>query len=111
MMAQMGGGGSTLEKLLKACGLTFENSKVVADMNFKMEVGGGNSQQSERPTWLSITTEGLDTNDVVTSQIDNVWYFSGGEFSGTPSAGLKKTVLLKSTTDSALVDGMMAGIA
>ena len=111
MMAQMGGGGSTLDKLLKAWGMSFENSKVVADMNFKMEVGGGGGGQSERPTWLSLTTEGIDTNDVVTSQIDNIWYFAGGAFSGTPAAGLKKTVLLKSTTDSSLVDGMMANLS
>ena len=111
MMAQMGGGGSTLDKLFKAWGIQFENSKVVADMNFKMEVGGGNSPQAERPTWLSITPEGLDTNDIVTSQIDNVWYFAGGAFSGTPAAGLKETVLLRSTTDSSLVDGMMANLS
>ena len=111
MMAQMGGGGSTLDKLLKAWGVSFENSKVVADMNFKMELGGGNAAGQQRPTWLSITPEGIDTNDVVTSQIDNIWYFAGGTFSGTPAAGLKKTVLLKTTTDSSLVDGMMANLS
>jgi len=111
MMAQMGGGGSTLDKLLKAWGVSFENSKVVADMNFKMEVGGGNAAATQRPVWLSITPEGIDTNDVVTSQIDNVWYFAGGAFSGTPAAGLKKTVLLKSTADSQLVEGIMANLS
>nr|MBP9903510.1 GldG family protein [Verrucomicrobiota bacterium] len=111
MMGQMGGGGSTLDKLLKAWGISFENSKVVADMNFQMEVGGGQGQGSQRPTWLSITAEGIDTNDVVTSQIDNIWYFAGGVFSGTPAAGLKETVLLRSTADSQLVDGMMANLA
>ena len=111
MMAQMGGGDSSLPKLLQAWGVQFENTKVVADMNFRMEVGGGQGAASQRPTWLSITSEGLDTNDVVTSQIDNIWYFSGGAFSGTPADGLKQTVLLKTTTDSALVDGMLANIA
>ena len=111
MMSQMGGGGSTLDKLLKAWGISFENTKVVADMNFRMEVGGGNGQPTQRPTWLSITPEGIDTNDVVTSQIDNIWYFAGGAFSGTPAAGLKETVLLRSTTDSQLVDGMMANLS
>lgn len=111
MMAQMGGGGSSLPKLLQAWGVKFENTKVVADMNFRMEVGGGQGAASQRPTWLSITSEGLDTNDVVTSQIDNVWYFSGGAFSGTPADGLKQTTLLRTTTDSALVDGMLANIA
>jgi ABC-type uncharacterized transport system involved in gliding motility auxiliary subunit len=111
MMGQMGGGGSTLDKLLKAWGMNFENTKVVADMNYKMEVGGGDSAAQQRPVWLSITPEGIDTNDVVTSQIDNIWYFAGGAFSGTPSAGLKETVLLKSTSDSQLVEGMMANLS
>ena len=111
MMGQMGGGGSSLAKLLKAWGITFENTKVVADMNFKMEVGGGNGAPTQRPTWLSITSEGLDTNDVVTSQIDNIWYFSGGAFSGTPADGLKETVLLRSTADSGLVEGFLANLA
>ncbi len=111
MMAQMGGGGSSLDKLLKAWGVNFENTKVVADVNFQMEVGGRNGQPSQQPTWLSITAEGIDTNDVVTSQIDNVWYFAGGVFSGTPAAGLKETVLLRSTADSKLVDGMMANLS
>lgn len=112
MMQQMGGGGSTLDKLFKAWGVNFENSKVVADMNFKMELGGGDGAQGQqRPTWLALTSEGMDTNDVITSQLDNIWYFAGGAFSGTPAAGLKETVLLKSTTDSQLVDGMMANLS
>jgi ABC-type uncharacterized transport system involved in gliding motility auxiliary subunit len=112
MMAQMGGGGSSLDKLFKAWGITFESSKVVADMNFKMELGGGDGGQGQqRPTWLALTSEGIDTNDIVTSQIDNIWYFAGGAFSGTPATGLKETVLLKSTKESQLVDGMMANIS
>jgi ABC-type uncharacterized transport system involved in gliding motility auxiliary subunit len=111
MMGRMPGGGSSLEKLLKAWGVQFDNSKVVADLTFKMEVGGGGGQSSVRPTWLALTPEGIHTNDIITSQIDNVWYFSGGSFSGTPVAGLKETVLLKSTTDSQLVDGFMANLS
>ncbi len=110
MFGQMGGGGSSLDKLLKAWGIQFENTKVLADMSYRMEVGG-DGPGAQRPTWLSLTSDAIDTNDVVTSQIDNIWYFSGGTFSGTPADGLKQTVLLKSSPDSALVDGMMAGLS
>lgn len=109
MMGQMGGGGSSLDKLLKAWGLTFENSKVVADRNFQMVLGEGS--EAQRPTWLSLTPEGLDKDDIITSQIDNVWYFAGGAFSGTPAEGLKQTVLLKSTKDSGLVEGFLASLS
>jgi ABC-type uncharacterized transport system involved in gliding motility auxiliary subunit len=111
MMGQMGGGGSTLDKLLKAWGVTFENSKVVADLNFKMVLGDNEDSNAQRPTWLSITTEGLNPDDIITSQIDNVWYFSGGAFSGTPADGLKQTVLLKSTKDSGFVEGFLANLS
>ena len=111
MMAQMGGGGSSMEKLLKAWGVSFESSKVVADMNYRLEIDGGGGRAQERPTWLQLTPDAMDTNDVVTSQLDNVMYFAGGAFSGTPAAGLVRTVLLKSSTDSQLVEGMMANLA
>ncbi len=109
MMGQMGGGGSSLDKLLKAWGVTFESSKVLADRNFQMVLGDGSDAQ--RPTWLSLTPEGLDKDDVITSQIDNIWYFAGGAFSGTPADGLKQTVLLKSTKDSGLVEGFLANLS
>lgn len=110
MMGQMGGGGSSLDKLLKAWGVTFENSKVVADRNYQM-VLGNDSPDAQRPTWLSLTPEALDKDDIITSQIDNIWYFAGGAFSGTPTDGLKETVLLKSSKDSGFVEGFLANLS
>jgi ABC-type uncharacterized transport system involved in gliding motility auxiliary subunit len=108
----MGGGASesssSLDKLLKAWGLQFDTSKVVADRTFKMEVGGQGEGTSQRPAWLMLTPEGINTGDIVTGDLDNIWYFSGGAFTGTPTAGLKETVLLKSSKDSELVEGMLA---
>jgi ABC-type uncharacterized transport system involved in gliding motility auxiliary subunit len=111
MMAQMGGGGSTLDKLLPAWGIKFENSKVLADLNYKMVLGDAADPNAHRPTWLSITPEGLDKDDIVTSQIDNLWYFSGGAFSGTPAEGLKQTVLVKSSENSGLVESFLASLS
>jgi len=111
MMGQMGGGGSSLDKLLKAWGIQFDTAKVVADVNFKMQLGGRGNQPQEAPAWLSVTKDGMNTNDIVTSQIDNVWLPCAGAFTGTPASGLKETVLLKSTTASQLVDGFMASMA
>ena len=39
MMGQVPGGGSSLDKLLKAWGLQFDTTKVVADRNFAMSLG------------------------------------------------------------------------
>ncbi|HPC60083.1 MAG TPA: Gldg family protein [Verrucomicrobiota bacterium] len=111
MFGSIPNSGSNLDKLLKAWGLSFETGKVVADMNFKMQVGGRNNQPQDAPAFLSITKDGISSEDIVTSQLDNVWLPFAGAFSGTPVAGLKMDVLLKSTKESQLVDGFMAHLS
>jgi ABC-type uncharacterized transport system involved in gliding motility auxiliary subunit len=108
MMGQVPGGGASLDKLLNAWGLKFDTSKVVADRTFAMNLGDEGDTTQQRPIWLALNPDGINTNDIATAQLDNIWYFSGGAFTGTPAPGLTETVLLKSTTDSQLVDGMMA---
>ncbi|MEI8289884.1 MAG: Gldg family protein [Verrucomicrobiota bacterium] len=110
MMGGGGGGTSSLEKLLKVWGLSFDTSKVVADLNFKMQLRGRNGQPAEAPAWLGLTAEGVNRNDIATSQIDNIWLPMAGAFTGTPAAGLKETVLLHSTKNAQLVDGFLAGM-
>lgn len=111
MLGSMPNTGSSLDKLLKAWGLSFDTAKVVADMNFKMQLGGRNGQPQDAPAVMAVTSEGLNNEDILTSQIDNVWLPYAGAFVGTPVAGLKETVLLKSTKDSQLVDGFMAHLS
>jgi ABC-type uncharacterized transport system involved in gliding motility auxiliary subunit len=50
----------------------------------------------------------VNTNDVVTSQIDSLLLPFAGAFTGTPAEGLKETVLLHSSTQSQLVEKFMA---
>ncbi|HVR36189.1 MAG TPA: Gldg family protein [Methylomirabilota bacterium] len=107
MFGQMPGGGSSLPKLLSAWGIEFENSQVVADMIYKMQLMRGN-QPADAPTFLGVTGEGINSEDIATSQINEVWLPFAGAFSGTPVSGLTRTVLLKSTANSQLVDGFMA---
>jgi ABC-type uncharacterized transport system involved in gliding motility auxiliary subunit len=111
MMGQMPGGGSSLDKLLKAWGLQFDTTKVVADRNFKMQLGDEGDMSRQKPAWLALTSEGINANDIATAELDNIWYFSGGAFTGAPVQGLKETVLLKSSKDSQLVEGMLANFS
>jgi ABC-type uncharacterized transport system involved in gliding motility auxiliary subunit len=109
MMGQMPSGGSSLDKLIKAWGLQFDTGKVVADRNFSMNLSQQEGDTSQlRPVWLSMTTEGINSNDIATAELESIMYFAGGAFTGTPAPGLTETVLLHSTTDSQLVDGMLA---
>ena len=111
MMAQMGGGGSSLDKLVKAWGLQFDTGKVVADLKHKMQLRGRNNEPQEAPAWLAMTSDSINKDDVATSQIDNIWLPLCGAFTGTPVAGLKETVLLHSSKDSQLVDAMLANFS
>jgi ABC-type uncharacterized transport system involved in gliding motility auxiliary subunit len=105
-MAQVLGessGQSSLDKLLKAWGLAMDVNKVVADMTF----AGHNGQNGAiMPTVLLLTKNGIDNNDIVTSQIDNLVLPFAGVFTGKPADGLKETVLLHTSTESELVEGM-----
>ena len=111
MGGQMPGGGSSLDKLLKAWGIQFDTGKVVADMNYKVKMMGRDNQPQDAPAFLDVAADSINRDDVATSEIQDIWYALGGAFTGTPVAGLKETVLIKSTKDSQLVDGMMASFS
>ncbi|HWD91842.1 MAG TPA: Gldg family protein [Verrucomicrobiae bacterium] len=111
MMGQMPSGGSSLDKLLKAWGLDFDTTKVVADRDFTMNLGEEGDTTQQHPVWLALTPEGINSNDIATAELDNIWYFSGGAFTGKPAPGLNETVLLHTTPDSQLVDSMTANLS
>ncbi|MGV3774186.1 MAG: Gldg family protein [Verrucomicrobiales bacterium] len=100
-------GGSTLDKLTKAWGLEYDGNKVLADTVFMSKINRGRGPENA-PSVLSLTEQGINTNDVVTSQVDNISLLFPGAFSGTPVAGLTQTVLLQSSPQSQLVEKFMA---
>lgn len=107
--AQFGGGGgsSSLDKLQKAWGAEMETGKVAADQI----LAARNPQGGVMPSVLLMNTKGFNTNDIVTSELNSMVIPFSGVFTGTPAAGLKETVLLKTTSDSQLVDGLMASLS
>ena len=109
MMGAMGGG-STMDKLLKAWGIEFDASKIVADMTFASHINRGNRPETA-PTVLSLNQKALNRDDVVLGQLDSLLMPFAGAFSGTPADGLKQTVLVHSTTESQLVEGLLAQIS
>ena len=109
-LGNTGGASSSLDKLLKAWGYQFDTGKVVADLNFKMQLRGQNGQPADAPAWLGLTSDGINRNDIVTSEIDTLWLPMAGAFTGEPVAGLKETVLLHSSKVAELADSFMAGM-
>ena len=94
---------SSIDRLLKAWGLTFDSTKVVADMDFV-----GRTRQGRAPAVLQLTEKAVNKDDVLTGDADNLLMVFAGAFSGTPAAGLTQTVLIKSSKNSQLVDPMTA---
>ena len=97
---------STMEKLFKAWGMTFDTSRVVADMEHVAQL-----QQGPNPAVLALNETAVNKEDVVTADADNLIMAFSGAFAGMPPDGLTKTVLLKSSKRSQLVDPMMASMS
>jgi ABC-type uncharacterized transport system involved in gliding motility auxiliary subunit len=98
----MGGGqgGSTLDKLLPAWGLNFENNKVLADRRLR-NPGVPPEFQLFVP---SLTPEYIKQDEIICAQLDNVMFGWAGAFSGTPVEGLKMDVLMQSSPEAGFVD-------
>jgi ABC-type uncharacterized transport system involved in gliding motility auxiliary subunit len=107
-MPGVGGGGtsSTLAKLFKAWGVEMNPGKVIADVVFAS--GGG---QRYTPTVLTLNRTAFSRDDVATSQIETLLYAFGGAFDVKPVEGLKVTDLVKSSTNSMLVDNVVATVS
>jgi ABC-type uncharacterized transport system involved in gliding motility auxiliary subunit len=104
-MGGMGGGGtpSSLDKLLKAWGLSFDSGKVVLDMRYLTGAGA-----RTLPTLLSLNDNAFDPHDVATARLGSLLMPFAGAFTGKPVEGLSETVLMKSSTYSQLVDSFAA---
>ncbi|PYJ10068.1 MAG: hypothetical protein DMF06_07755 [Verrucomicrobia bacterium] len=97
---------SSLDKLFKAWGLGFDTGKVVADMEHVAQL-----QQGPNPAVLALNETAINKEDVVTANADNLLMAFAGTFSGTPADGLTRTILIKTSKHSGLVDGMTASYA
>ena len=92
-----GGTASSLDRLLKAWGVGFDATKVVTDMKFLSGAG-----PRALPTLLSLSGGALNAEDVTTSRLGFLLVPFAGAFSGTRPEGISQTVLIKSSTYSAL---------
>jgi len=100
-----GGSGtaSTMDKLFRAWGISFDATRVVQDTKYVSGDG-----QNAMPTVLSLVGPAFNNDDVSTSKIGSALLPFAGVFTGTPTAGLKETVLLRTSKFSRLVDSAKA---
>lgn len=112
MMMQMGGGQagpSTLGKLFTTWGITFDTTKIVADLSASTKLNGGNGRVEDNPAFLSLTPANTTKDDLLTAQLSQIMLPFSGSFTFAENKDLTFTPLLRSSTDSAcLVDQMNA---
>src|SRR6266853_1743721 len=104
-MGGMGGGGtpSSLDRLLKAWGLSFDPGKVVLDMRYLTGAGA-----RALPTLLSLNDNAFDPHDVATARLGSLLMPFAGAFTGKPADGLSAAVVMKISAYSQLVDSFAA---
>lgn len=107
MMPQMTGAASDLPNLLEAWGLRL-SSQVVADPVFRTVMSRPGGAPAPVSGVLSINPDGLNPDDVVTSQMDSLLMVFAGTFEGDPDEGLEATHLVYSSAQASLVDRMAA---
>jgi len=99
-------GQSTFYNLFKAWGIDVDMGKVIADLTF-----ASGSGPRLLPTLLSLTTQALNQDDVVTSQVGTLLYAFGGTFKGKPAEGLAQTVLARTSKNAMPVDLIIATLS
>jgi ABC-type uncharacterized transport system involved in gliding motility auxiliary subunit len=90
---------SSLPTLFKAWGTAMDPDKIVADVVF-----ASGSGQRYTPTVLSLNRTAFSRDDVVTSQIETLFYPFGGAFRVAPIDGIKATAIVYSSANSMLMD-------
>ena len=99
-------GQSTFYRLFKAWGVDVDMGKVIADMTFASGAG-----PRLLPTLLSLNTQALNMDDVVTSQVGTLLIPFGGAFKGKPAEGLTQTVLAHTSKNAMPVDLIIATLS
>lgn len=101
-------GQSSLDKLLPAWGLKMDMDKVAADVS----LGSRNPKTGEmNPTILLVGRQEINESNEITSSMDNLALPFAGAFTGQPAPGLQEKVLVNCTTNSQLVDTLIATTA
>ena len=106
----MGAGGSTLGKLFDAWGISFDATKVVADLSAATRLGTGDGRAEQNPAFLSLGAGAMAKDDLLVSRLSQVMLPFAGAFSFKPVEGLTFEPLMSSSSgDSCLVEG--SGVA
>jgi ABC-type uncharacterized transport system involved in gliding motility auxiliary subunit len=99
-MAQMqAGSSSSLGSMLQAWGVNYDPARVIGDLQF-----GAGTSQSRHIGILSVPAEGLDDDDIITSDLEVVNFSSVGWFTARSGAKTRFEALVSSSENAAPMD-------
>jgi len=99
--------GSDLGPIFKAWGLEYDKTKVVGDMLAAQRVnagGPGRPVPLEYPAWLQLKRSNVVSDDLITTEIDNMVMASAGALSFKAGSGLKFTPIIAVSEQSMLLN-------
>jgi len=105
-MARMNAGGSsTLGALLEAWGVGFDSNRVIGDFAYALQISIGQGQPPVRHLGiLSVSPDGINSNDVATADLQAVNFSSAGWLTPLDAAGTTFEPLLQSSQNAAPID-------
>lgn len=99
---------SNAEKLLSAWGVSFNAEQAVADIEAATNIRMQNNQVERNLTVLSLSTNNINTKDVLTTQLDAMTLAYAGAFADQTGSKLTVTPLLYSSDNAGTVSAMSA---
>ncbi len=100
-----GGRSSNLKELFEAWGIEYDPKSVVLDRKYALMVGGAHQQgQSRHYGLLGVTKDNLNTEDVISSELELVSIGIGGHIKIKDDSEAVLTPIVTSSNDAALID-------
>jgi len=93
-----------LKRLFDAWGISFDNTKTVADFSYATRVRTESNQIEDNPFWISLPPESFNAGSLITSKLESMLLPAAGVIQKTGTAGLTYEPLLQSSVNSALID-------
>ena len=99
-----GGRTSNLKPLFDAWGVEYDPTKVVLDRKYALTVGGAHQGQSRHYALLGIGNENIDSEDVISSELELITVAVAGHLSAKEESSIEMTPIVTSSDDAMLID-------
>lgn len=101
---------SDLPELLKTWGVEFSSDKLVGDFKYATGINTGQGKALRYPLWMTFTSEALDPENPVTSQLESLLFIDAGSLAKAEGSTVEFTPVIQTTADSGYVDTAILAI-